>query len=83
MGIIILPIDEHRVPEGEETVFLFDRFFITMKGPFSAHEGRDEHDQRALWQMEVGDDPINGSILVSGIDENAGVFFRRDEFPVF
>jgi hypothetical protein len=34
MGIIVVPIDEHRIAKGEETILLFDRFFVAMKVHF-------------------------------------------------
>ena len=33
--------------------------------------------------MEIGDQSIDGPIMVAGFDEDAGIFFGGDEFAIF
>lgn len=62
--------NQHRVAEAEEAVALLDRDFVGAQRVFAAHQGRDEHQQRALRQVEVGDQRIHRLDGHAGGDED-------------
>jgi hypothetical protein len=69
MGIIVLPVNEHAIAKGKETVLLFDGFLVAMQRPFPPHEGGDEHHEGALGQMEIGDEGVHRFIGEARLDE--------------
>ena len=51
--------DQHRIAEGKEAVLFLYGNFIGSHGLFVAVEGRDQHDEGAFRQVEVGDQAID------------------------
>ena len=80
--------NHHRVAEGEKAVSFFHGLLIDGQRVFAAHQRGDEHEQRALRQVEVGDERVHSLDLHAGGDENLGeaaagvhdAVLRRDGF---
>ena len=47
--------DEHAVAVGEEAVFFGDGLAVGLEDEVAGGEGGDEHDERALGKVEVGE----------------------------
>ena len=58
--------DQHRIAEGKEAVLFLYCNFIGSHGLFVAVEGRDQHDEGAFRQVEVGDQAINVLSVTGG-----------------
>ena len=56
--------DQHRIAEGKEAVLFLYGNFIGSHGLFVAVEGRDQHDEGAFRQVEVGDQAIVRQLVV-------------------
>ena len=80
-GLQVIPVakglfcslDQHRVAEGEEAVFLLHGDLVGRQYALPVPQGRDQHDQRAAGQVEVGDQRVHQLEAVAGLDEDAGV----------
>src|SRR5690606_9351786 len=68
---------QHRVAVGEEAVAPFHRVAVGGEDPLLAGEGRDQHQQGALRQVEVGHQRVHAAHLVAGEDEDPGVARER------
>src|SRR6185312_7918319 len=66
-------LDEHAVPVRIEPVFLFDGVAIGGQHALFAAEGTNQHQQRGLRQMKIGEQRANHPELKSGIDEQIGI----------
>ena len=66
-------LNKHRVAKAEETVLLFHRGVVRFHHSLLVVKGGDEHQERALGQVEVGDECIHRLELVARVNENAGV----------
>lgn len=62
--------DEHAVAVGEEAVFLGDGLAVGFENEVAGGEGGDEHDERALGQVEVGEQGVCHFPLKAGVDKN-------------
>ena len=65
--------DQHRIAEGKEAVLFLYGNFIGSHGLFVAVEGRDQHDEGAFRQVEVGDQAIDAVELDTRVQEDGGV----------
>lgn len=61
--------DQHRIAEGKEAVLFLYGNFIGSHGLFVAVEGRDQHDEGAFRQVEVGDQAIDAVELDTRVEK--------------
>ncbi len=66
-------LNEHTIAEAEKAVFQLHRLPIRRHHLFFVVKSGDEHEQRALGQMEVGDQGVHGFEAVAGVDEDPRV----------
>ena len=64
--------NEHRVAEAEEAVALLHGDPVGVQHLLASGEGGNQHDQRGLRQVEVGDQGVHGLEAVAGVDEDVG-----------
>lgn len=70
---------KHGIPKRIEPVFFPDSMSVDAMHFIQTRESSDHHEQGALWQMEVGNEGINGPEPVTGCDEDIGVLFAGCE----
>ena len=71
---------KHAVAIAEKAVFLLDGVAIGGEDWFVSREGRDEHEQAGLGQVEVGEQGVDEAELEAGGDEDfrfAGMGLER------
>ena len=66
-------VQQHRIAVAEEAVALVDRVRIQRADVLEAGERADQHQQRALRQVEVGDQHIDDAKRKARRDEDVGV----------
>ena len=66
-------LDEHRISEGEEAVFVLHRGVVGVHDDLLARKSGDEHDERAFGEVEIGDERIDCFEFITGINEDACV----------
>ena len=66
-------LDEHSISKGEKTIFLFNRSAIDLQHVLSVVKRADQHEQRTLGQVKIGDERINRLETVAGIDKDARI----------
>ena len=62
--------NDHGIPEREKAVPLSDSFRISCQNSFSSGERRDQHNERALGQVEVRDETVHELKRIAGIDKD-------------
>src|SRR5690606_35079830 len=65
-----LPPQQHRITVGKEPVTLPHRMAVSLQHTLLARKRRHQHQQRALRQMEIGDQRIHAADAIARIDEN-------------
>ena len=65
-------LDEHAVAIGIEAVALGDGVAISVEHVFFSAQGAHQHEQRGLWQVEVGEQRAYDLKFVGGIDKEIG-----------
>src|SRR5690606_29996120 len=73
---------QHRVAVGEEAVALLHRMAVGGEDPLLPGEGRDQHQQRAFRQVEVGHQRVHAADPVAGEDEDPGLAGERLQFAI-
>src|SRR5699024_6682910 len=63
-------LDKHGVSKRKEAITLFHRLLISRQHMLSASQGRHQHNQRRLRQMEVGNQTVQDLKAISRIDED-------------
>src|SRR5437764_3870291 len=64
--------DQHGVAVREKAIPLADGFCIGGLDPIEARESRHQHQERALRQVEVGQEPVYHAEFIAGRDEQVG-----------
>src|SRR5690348_75506 len=67
-----LRFQKHAIAVGIKSVFLLNRVAISGQHPLRACKSTHQHQQRRLWQMEVGKQCADNPKFVSRIDKDAG-----------
>lgn len=76
--IMLLPLDhQHGIAIAEETVFVFDRFFVRFHRQVIAGKGADHDQEAGFGQVQVGDQGIGNIEIVRRMDERIGPAFGR------
>src|SRR5271165_2432599 len=57
--------------------------FVSPQDPFSPGEGRDQHQQRGFWQVEIRQHGADDMKLESRIDEDVGLATLRRDAAIF
>ena len=65
-----LLLDKHRIAKTEKTVLFLNRQPIDLERLFFSHKRGNEHEQCAFREMKIGNQRIDTSKAVAGIDEN-------------
>ena len=65
-------MDQHAVAVTEEAVTLLDRFLVCPEQVGSPTEGRDEHHQGRIWEVEVGQHSVHQPEFIGRVDEDVG-----------
>ena len=68
----LLSEDQHAVPVTEEAVTFLGRFLVGPEQVGSPTEGRDEHHQGRIWEVEVGQHSVHQPEFIGRIDEDIG-----------
>lgn len=63
-------LDEHRIPEGKETIPFPYRRLIGVQDVFFSGEGRNQHQQGGFRKMEIGNQAVKDFKAVAGINED-------------
>src|SRR5271165_1222592 len=66
-------LDKHAVPIRVEAVVSTNRMFVSLQDPLAPSERGHQHQQRGLWQVEVGHHCAGDAELESRIDEDIGL----------
>ena len=72
-------LNEHGVTKAEKSVTRLYGLVIGVHDMVIARKGGHQHDERALRQMEIGDERVHRTELIAGIDEDIrpGALFRE------
>ena len=62
--------DHHRISKGKKAISLTHCLLIAPESEFPAHQRADQHDQRGLRQVEVGDETVYHVKFIPWVDEN-------------
>src|SRR4051812_20760654 len=68
----LLLFEKHAIAVRVKTILLLDCMDVSVEDKVTSSEGGDEHQQRALRQMEIREHGANDAKLVSGINEKVG-----------
>ena len=71
--------DQHGIAKGIETIAFFYRSFVCFQNFLPSGKGADQHDERGLGQMEVGDHGVLEGELVAGENVDGGGAGIRDD----
>ena len=66
----VLVFDHHGIPKTEESVSFLHRFLIGSHNMFFSCKGRNQHQQRGLRKMEIGDQSVNRFKFIAWINKD-------------
>jgi hypothetical protein len=73
---------QHRVTIAEKPILLLHCMFVSGAGFVKTSQGADQHQQRGLGQVKIGDQTVDNFEFITRINENPAVTTERAKFSV-
>ena len=65
--------NQHTISVGKEAVFFFDGFGVGLEDEVAVGKGGDEHDQRALREVKIGEEGVDNLKVIWRVNKDIGL----------